>query len=187
MTETPQLAVGEPWPYPMHHQGLGINASIAPDGMDLLLMVTIDRPTRKEIDALRSGPLRIGLMPSPPLVWLVLSGNGISFDTAFAPGLAGSTMTPEHYAAAAKAHEWRKELRRLLMLGVADTSSATPRCCAVYPSGTWWRKWADYCAEAHQPVNHAQWQAAQQRDYRRWPTTNALLKSCPIVEKAGSI
>jgi len=188
MPENPALSVGAPWPYPMHHEGLGIVASIAADGLDLLLSVTIGNPTRQEIDALRSGPLRVGLMPSPPLVWLVLYGDGISFDTPFAPGLAGSAMSPEHHAAAAKAAEWAPKTRRLLTLGVADTSTGqTVALRAISLTRKWWQEWADCCAQASAPITQAQWQAAQQRDYQRWPSTDALLKSCRMVEKAGAV
>ncbi len=52
-----------------------------------MLVAAIERPSAAELAAMRRRPLRLALLPSPPLVWFVLATEGLSLDAPYGVGL----------------------------------------------------------------------------------------------------
>ena len=167
---------------------MAIVLDAAGDGLDMLLACMVHRPTAAEIDALTRKPLRIGLLPSPPLLWIMLAADRISFDLPFVPALAGAAMSEEQRCAADKADGWPDTFRRMLTIGVADTYSGL--CVGlrtVSLSKAWWSAFGRSTRRLSATVTAAQRDAAMAADYRRLGTTETMMRAALVNEIAGRV
>ena len=82
------IQVGKPWPYPLAGEGLEALMEPGEEGVQVTLVAALAKPTVAEVQALTNEPVRLGLLASPPLVWLVLAGRDVSL---VPPMRSGST------------------------------------------------------------------------------------------------
>lgn len=180
------FVVGEPWPYPLRGEGMQALLHPGPEAIELMLVVSIRRPSDDEVTALRERPLRLALLPSPPLVWLLLSAEGLTRDAPYAIGLNAETDRVALLAAARKAHLWAQGTRGLVSITVVDYSGRKIRVLRIVScTSLWFQTLADALVSADRPLSQSDYDAAIDRDLRRWPATADMLAAATVVEIGG--
>lgn len=180
-----RYAVGSLWPHRLAGEGMTCLLDPGEDGVSMMLVMAMPRPSRAERRAVKSGVLKLALLPSPPLVWIVAAMPGLSLDAPYAVGV----HTPERIAAltssARRAHAWPDDMRGLITIALVDTADGVVRALrAVSLSRAWWAALADGLEASAAPIDAAEHQAAMAHDSARW-TTAAMLAAAPVVEAVG--
>jgi hypothetical protein len=92
--------VGQPWPHPIASDELQAVMDVGEESLNLMLVAAVERPTAAEWRALARGQAHFGILPSDPLVWLILATERISLNTPYGLGLTGSERAEKLRAAA---------------------------------------------------------------------------------------
>jgi len=180
-----RYAVGEPWPHALAANGLQATLT---EALDLALLAGIWRPTGKEIEAMRIGQLRIGVLPSLPLVWIMLDAGAVSFDAPYALGLEPAEKRASIIEHAAAIGTWPESNRGLISIFTVDSVSRRIGAIrTVTLSRTWWLALADGLRASGAPLSGAAQSAAIKRDYKRWPITAEMFAAASVVEIGGAI
>ena len=176
-----KLTVGQPW---IEGAGPdGMRAIIEPNdgGLALTLALTINKLTAGELKALREGRIRMAVLSSPPLAWIILDAGKVSFD---APYAAGITTHPGDIALGCAAiAKWTAETRGLANIIVIDRGKiAALRMFSL--SRDWWSALAQAILAAPPVLDIAAYHRAIERDAARMTTPQMLAKAA-VVEVGG--
>lgn len=181
-------AVGERSPLPPVAEGMTALIEATPEIAALQLICAMDEPKLSEIRAMTNKPLRLGILPAPPLVWIVLSGDRISFDAPYAIGLHGAEGAAERVAAAAKSMEWNAQQRGVVAITLINTrGNVVAGLRNLSLSRAWHQTLAQALAASPATLSPAERDAAVARDYRRYAQTSDMLAACRIVERGGAL
>lgn len=181
------LEVGKPWPYPIPGEGLQALLEPGEDGPQMMLLAAVSRPTPKEVSALRKQPLRLAVLPSPPIVWIALDAGAISLDAPYAIGLGGSERAAALKSSAGMAEAWPENSRGLVTVALVDTDTALIRVLRVVSlSRSWWLALTRGLSACPDDTRPAERDAAVIRDMTRW-TTADMIASATAVETAGAV
>ena len=174
-----KIEVGQRWPYAMGGEGLQAVIEPTPEGLSVMLVASMAGPTHQEVRAMKKSPVRLGIVPAAPLVWIVLDGGGVSMDAPYAPALAGI----DHYAALQIAP--RPAVRSLVTIPLVDHATCLVRAIRVVSvSAPWMNALADGIAAAG-AVDTAGRDRAMRAGYARWKTTRDMLSDAVAVETGG--
>ncbi|MEW5425086.1 hypothetical protein [Amorphus sp. 3PC139-8] len=181
-----RLAVGEMWPWPLAGEGLQALMTPGEAALGITLVAGISRPTREEVRALRKGKIRVALLPAPPLVWIVLSGQGLSLDAPYAVGLHAADQARAIRTSAAAVETWPATGRAPATIAVVDASDRIVKALrTVSLTRPWMAALSAALASCPDGLSVAARDAAIRRDMVRWPTTDAMIASAVAVERAG--
>jgi hypothetical protein len=175
--------VGKPWPHPLT---AGMTAIIDPgdEAPQLMLVCAIPSPTPQEVAAMKTGRLRVAIVPSPPLIWIVLDGGEVSFDAPYALGVETAERRAAIVQSVARAVDWPNTMRNIATIVLVDADTGLIRVLrAVSLTRSWWLALAAGLSAA--PIEAATRDVAISRDLRRWPQTADMLRDAAIVEVAG--
>jgi hypothetical protein len=180
--------VGDRWPHPLAGEGLQAVMNAGEQGLQLMLVAGVARPTDRERRALAQGSIRIGILPADPLVWFVLSGEGVSLDAPYGLGLTGPARAGQLLVAADCARFWSDRIRGLVTVALVDTAShLTSELRVVSLSKAWWIALADALAAMPKTLSQGAYDRAMVRDYARWTSPEAVLAASSIVEVGGTV
>lgn len=187
MTRIQSYEVGRPWPHPIQPAGLQMLAEPIEDGVGVMLVAAVPHISGQEITALTESPIRLGILPSPPIVYVLLSADGLSLDAPYAVGLHDAALAGALRAGVGLARSWPDDRRGTLTIAVVDGADRILRGLRMVSlSRTWWVKLAaalDRCG----PVTPAALDAEMARAYRRYPDVAAMMHDATIVETAGRV
>ncbi|MEN2980846.1 hypothetical protein P7L78_21885 [Tistrella bauzanensis] len=187
MTGLTRYAVGAPWPHQLAGEGLQMLVTPDADWLSVTLVATARGLTRPEVRALTKGRIRVGIVPSPPLVHILLMADGIDLDAPYCIGLHQPASIDTIRRGAGHARSWAPTRRGALLLAVVDTHDrATRGLRMVSLSRDWWVALADGL-DACGPVTPAGRDAAMGAAYCRWPDVTAMTAAATVVEVAGKI
>jgi hypothetical protein len=183
-----RFSVGERWPLPL--RGDGMLASIEPgeEGPSLMLVCAMPQPTSAEVTAMRKRPLRIALLPSPPLLWFALATERLSLDAPYAVGLHRPHEVAAILESARRVAGWPEATRSLVTVPLVDTAAGnTIRALRVVSlSRAWWLVLAD-ALPATATITREEHARAIDRDLARWPRTDDMLAAAAISEIGGRV
>jgi hypothetical protein len=176
--------VGAPFPLPIASEGM--TAVIAPgdEAPSITLVCALGAPTPAEIAALTKGRLRLAIVPSPPLTWIVLDAGSISFDAPYALGVEAAERRAAIAESLARASRWSAETRNLVTVATVDIDTGMTRGLrAATLSRAWWLALASGMSAA--AIDPASRDAAIDRDLRRWRQTADMLRAASALEVVG--
>ncbi len=180
------LEVDQPWPYPLRGEGMKAMLVPGPEAIGVMLVAAIDRPSAAEISSMRKRPLRLALLPSPPLVWFAIATAGLSFDAPYAIGLHTDTARADRIEAAQQAYSWLEGTRAIVNVALIDQADGRIRALRVVScSQAWFTVLAAALEASDQVITHAQYANAIARDQARWLTTEDMLAAATIAEIGG--
>lgn len=176
--------VGAPWPQPIASEGMTAVVAPGEEAPSLTLVCALGSPTPAEIAALTKGRLRLAIVPSPPLTWIVLDAGKISFDAPYALGVEAAERRAEIADSLARASRWSAETRNLVTIATVDSDTGLTRGLrAATLSRAWWLALAAGISAA--AIEPAARDAAIARDLRRWPQTADMLRAATALEVVG--
>lgn len=179
------LEVGRPHPYPVTGDSMRAVIDADPEaGLRLVLIAGCDRPTAKEIEAMRR-PLRLAVLSSPPLAWIALDAGALSWDAPYSPALASPAHGAEIRAGAARAAGIDPNQRGLVQIDVVDRG-LVHALRAVSLSREWWRVLAEAVAACPHAITERDYLAAIARDQAAM-TTAVMISRAGAVELGGAI
>jgi len=184
MTNLTQFEVGSPWPYP-NVNGMQALITAADDGLSLMLACACDKPTVREHKALNEGPLRFGLLSSPPLTWIILDAGVISYDAPYAVGINSARQHDDILGAAKKTLAITEDLRGLAILAVIDRGKISI-LRGLSLTMAWWQCLANSILASPQPLDRTSYERAIARDQTAM-TTKLMLAKAQIVETGGRL
>ncbi|WP_048710764.1 hypothetical protein [Microvirga massiliensis] len=180
------LNVGAVFPHVQPGQE-GMKISItAGEAPSIMFVVMVAGPTNQEVRMVTKGKLRLGLTPSPPLLWFSLLGEKISFDAPYAIGVepkAGEILKSVNQVYFAPPET--RLLTTVLLLDARDCVIRGIRAVTVSPQ--WWLALDTLLARCEVPLTQSAYLAAMQKDMQRWPSTAALARDAGIIEHAGAV
>ncbi len=180
------LSVGTPWPHSLPGEGMQAELRPAAGGLAVWLVVVIDQPSSDEVHAMRKRPLRLGLLPSDPIIWFLLSTEGLSRDAPYAIGLYDERRRSALIAAARQAQMWSEGTRGSVTVPLVDFSDNKIQVLRVISySAAWFQTLADALVASDRPLSRSDYDAAIDRDQRRWPSTADMLAAATITEIGG--
>ncbi len=178
------LAVGRPYPYP-HPGGMQVIVEPTAEGLTLLLAVACDRPTPKEMAALRDAPLRLAVLSGRPLTWLALDAGALSYDAPYAAGITEGPHRAAIRAAAETTRALPETVRGLILIVVIDRGTITLNRL-VSCSRAWWRALADSILANDASLAMSDYRRAVAADQARM-TTLQMIEAAGIVEIGGKV
>lgn len=179
--------IGKPWPHPYPvSRGMQALAEPGEEGLALMLLVGIPSPTAPEVRAVKSGRIRIGVLPAPPLAWLVLSVHPLGLDAPYALGLHEAPRRTSLLASARLADAWAEAQRGLITVALADTDTRIIRGLRVISlTRAWWQTFGAAIAACEAPLRRPEHESAIARDYAKWRNPAEMLAACAAVEVGG--
>lgn len=174
--------VGAPWPHGAAEDGMQAVIDPAADSLSVMLVCHVAGLTPDERETLTRGPMRLGVLPSPPLTWLLLAGPAITLDAPYAVGIAGEEHRAHILRAAHATMAMRESQRLLVTIAVVDRGVV-----AVLRAASASRDLALTLAGAilatPAPLDRALYDAAIRRDARQ--STAQMLAAAQAVETMG--
>ena len=183
-----RLAVGELWPYPLAGDGLQILLDPGDEGLQITLVAGIDKPTPKELAAMRGGPIKLGILPHSPLVWVVLSAERLGLDAPYAIGVHDAARVAALRESARQAAQWPPGHRGLVTVATVDAATTKTRVLrAVTLSQAWHLALSKALEAVPSQITGAQHQRAIDAAYAQYRRPEDMLLACSIVEQAGRV
>lgn len=177
-----RLAVGEPWPYPVA-PGMQATLGVTDTGLSLSLAIQCDRPSAKEMAALESGPLRLAVMASQPITWIVLDAAALSYDAPYARGILSLDDARRVGSALPHVEAWPANMRSLVELYVIDRG-VLALARIVTCSRDWWIELAKGVSDGPERLDRSAYMAAIKRQQQCWSTME-MIGRARIVEVGG--
>ena len=183
-----RLAVGELWPYPLAGQGLQLLLEPGEEGLQIMIVAGIEKPTPTETAAMRGGVIRLGILPLSPLVWVVLATERLGLDAPYAIGVHDAARVAALRASARQAAQWAPGHRGLVTVATVDTGTTKTRVLrTVTLSQAWHVALSDALEAMPSQITGAQHQRAIDGAYAQYRQPEDMLLACSIVEQAGRI
>ena len=179
---------GDLWPDKVQADTACLLAQPGAEGLDVVLVVALKRPTRDELRTLAIEPLWIGLMPARPVVWLIAAGQRIGLDTPCALGAPGLRDAQALRQCASRARSWAADRTGLLPIAVIDGGDDNRlrvhrRVCL---SRAWWCVLADAFERCPDVVSTDALHRAAAQTRKRYGDSAEMLRDCAIVEHTAT-
>jgi hypothetical protein len=179
-----ELRVGSHWKFATSQAGMRLHIEPADNIAALTFIASVSCPTRKEIHSLTKGPIRFGILPSSPLVWFTVEGNGLSFDAPYGIGI--ETEAEAIAASVACSLSWGPQTRGLVHLIMTDTVTRTITGIRVITlTRAWFVILSEALASCPIRISRSAYDQAMSHDYQRWPSTDAMIACAAIIEQGG--
>lgn len=177
--------VARPWPHPMPAEGLQMLADPGDEGLSVTLVAAVPSPTRGEVRALTKGRMRLGILPRPPVAYVVLLADGIALDAPYCLGIHNAQDIAQRRASAGLARSWTERQKGLLTVATVDSTTRITRGLrAVTLSRSWWIALADALDQCG-PTDGSARDRSMRETYARYPMVADMARDCAIIEVAG--
>jgi hypothetical protein len=183
-----EFVVGEKLPFPLNGDGmrLAINPTDNDNGLEILFFILMPNIRLEEEIEFKSHPIRIGILLSGPLVFLLLIVDKIKLDAPFAVGAYDPKFQPQLLACANEARKWSPSTRRPVnMIIVDETTQIIKHLRYMTLTQSWWVQLADAFELCPKTLSKEEYKAAMTRAYKQWQSTAEMIPACLIVEQAG--
>ena len=182
-----EIAIGKRYPVPLE-ENLVLNMHDDGGRLAVCLQLAISDPSVREHIALFAGPLTLGVLASPPLAWVVLTGHGLSFDAPYDLALEstrdGQTVLEHLRAFTGPGHP----NRHLVYLDCVEARTGLVIALRHFTvSGEWMAALAGSVLASVGPGPRLTFDAAVERDHRRWPNVKAMIRDASAVEVCGKV
>jgi hypothetical protein len=186
----PLLKVGSSLPYKLEGTD-GCTVFMEPtrgdEGIESMFAVSLPQISRREFDALTSEPIRFGILPYAPLVFILLEAPGVTvLDSPFGIGLYPPETVAALLSSARCAHDWPPNVRRSTILAVIDPiTQVVQGLRKTTLTRNWWIALCRALERCPTVLSRSEYNDTIQRAYSRWRTPVEMLQDCRTLEEGG--
>lgn len=180
--------LGEKYPGTLPSEGmlLIINPDEDCTRLQIIMVAVLSDFHPRDIESLNKNSNNIGIVPFPPLLFVLFHNQTMQFDAPLNLGAYHPDTVAQLRACAAKAHD--RPIYDLQPIEFILVDQKTENIVAIrYMSLTkaWWSALADAIDRCPDGLSKDAYDKAVKRAYKKWPTPIKMVPACSHIEPAG--
>lgn len=187
MDEVVVFAEGLPYPF-APAENMRFELSVMDGELRITVELFIDEPSRRELAELRSGPLRLSVVPAPPVSWLVLTTATLAYDGPYFLSVEERSDAADIADALSRLEAVPLSERRSILFYVVDKRDKSILVATLLSvSAAWIQALGAAVLAGAGEVADMDHGKALERDYERWPQVRLMLPAATASEIAGRV